>query len=129
MKTRNLVITAIGLLFAVTVSATKVPTLNVIPLKDKKALMAFETSKPVKVEVTLKNQRGETIYYKKSTQAVEDLRLILNFKNLNDGIYNVIADLGNCKISREIKLVNSMVSAVGDEHKAFTPYFKFENIF
>ncbi|HZH73992.1 MAG TPA: hypothetical protein VFD91_15960 [Mariniphaga sp.] len=127
MKTRDFVLTALGLLLAVTVSATKIPTLNVVPLKEQRALMAFESEKPTAVEVSLKNQKGETLYYKKSKAAVEELKLILNFKNLVDGVYDVSVELDNCKLNRQIKLTGHKVSEVGDASRTYGPYCKFED--
>lgn len=127
MKTRNFVLTAFGLLLAATVSATKIPTLNVVPLRDEKALMAFESGKPSSIEISLKNQKGETLYYKKSEVAVEEMKLIFNLKNLNDGLYNVNVDMGDCKINRQIKLADHKVSEVGDANRTYGPYCQFED--
>lgn len=127
MKTRNYVLTVLAIIIAVTASATKIPTLNVIPVEQHKALVAFENSKPAAVEVTVSNKLGQVLYYKKSEAPVENIRLILDFQDLEDGNYDVTLDFNNIEINREITVANNQLTKVGDASRAYGPYHQFEN--
>ena len=127
MKTKNLVLTALAVFVAATGFATQLPTMNVIPVKNEKALVAFETMSPATFELSLKNQRGETIYYKKSEKPAQSYKLVLDLKDLEDGNYHVNLKHGNCNLDRLITVSNGMNLKVGEEIRMFSPYYKFEN--
>lgn len=127
MKTKNLVLTALAIFVAATGFATQLPTLNVIPVENEKALVAFETLSPQAFELSLKNNRGETLYYKKSEEPMQEFRLIFDLQNLEDGNYHVNLKHGNCTLDRQITVSNGMHLTVGEEIRMFTPYYKFEN--
>lgn len=127
MKTRNFVLTACALIVAATVSATKIPTLNVIPVEKQKALVAFETAKPAAVELSVKNNAGEILYYKKSETPVDQMRMVFDFQDLKDGVYDVSLDFNNCKINREVSISRHQLVNVGEQKRAFGPYCKFED--
>jgi hypothetical protein len=127
MKTKNLVLTAMAVLVAATVFATQLPTMNVIPVQNEKALVAFETMSPATFELSLKNQRGETIYYKKSEEPVQSYKLVFDLQNLEDGNYHLNLKHGNCTLDRLITVSNGTNLKVGEEIRMFSPYFKFED--
>ncbi len=127
MKTRNFTLTVFAVFVSVTVSATKIPTLNVIPISEHKALIAFETAKPASVELTLKSRQGEILYCKNSEGPVNKIEVIFNFHKLNNGIYDVCLKINNYKISREIFISDNFLKKIGAEKKAFVPYCSFEN--
>ncbi|MBW6534352.1 MAG: hypothetical protein K0B11_05055 [Mariniphaga sp.] len=127
MKTKNLVLTAMAVFVAATVFATQLPTMNVIPVKNEKALVAFETMSPANFELSLKNQRGETVYYKKSEVPVQNYKLVFDLKNLENGNYHVNLKHGNCTLDRLITVSNGTNLKVGEEIRMFSPYYKFGN--
>ncbi len=127
MKTKNLVLTAMAVFVAATVFATQLPTMNVIPVQNEKALVAFETMSPANFELTLKNQRGETIYYKKSEEPAQSYKLVLDLQDLDDGNYHVNLKHGNCNLDRLVTISNGKNLKVGEEIRMFSPYYKFEN--
>ena len=127
MKTKNFMLTALALVVAITVSATKIPTLNVIPVENQKALVAFENSHPSDVELSIRNKSGEVLYYKKSQAPVENMRMVFNFMELKDGVYNVCLEVNNCKISREITVSEHQLKQVGAQVRAFSPYCTLED--
>jgi hypothetical protein len=127
MKTRNFVLTALAVIVATAASATKIPTLNVVPVQKQKALVAFENTKPAAVEISVKNQVGEVLYYKKSEKPVENFHMLFDFHDLQDGVYDVSLDFNNCKINREITITNHLLKNVGKQERAFGPYCKLEN--
>jgi hypothetical protein len=127
MKTRNFVLTALVLLVAATGFATQLPTMNVIPVENEKALVAFETMSPATFELSLKNQRGEIIYYRKSEEPAQNYRVVFDLHNLDEGNYHVNLKHGNCALHRQITISNGKSIKVGDEIRMFSPYCKFEN--
>lgn len=127
MKTKSLLLTAMAIFVAATGFATQLPTMNVIPVQNEKALVAFETMSPANFELSLKNQRGETIYYKKSEEPVQSYRLVFDLQELEDGNYHVNLNHGNCTLDRLITISNGTNLKVGEEIRMFSPYYKFEN--
>jgi hypothetical protein len=127
MKTKILLLTALAVFVAATGFATQLPTMNVIPVKSEKALVAFEAMSPANFELSLKNQRGETIYYKKSEEPVQNYKLVFDLQNLEDGNYHVNLKHGNCTLDRLITISNGTNLKVGEEIRMFSPYYKFEN--
>lgn len=127
MKTRNFVLTALAILVAAAGFATQLPTMNVIPVENEKALVAFETLSPATFELSLKNQRGETVYYKKSEEPAQNYRVIFDLHNLDDGNYHVNLKHGNCTLDRKITVSNGKSIRVGEEIRMYSPYCKFEN--
>ncbi|MEE4286620.1 MAG: hypothetical protein V2I31_10735 [Mariniphaga sp.] len=127
MKTKNFVLTAMAVLVAATVFATQLPTMNVIPVQNEKALVAFETMSPANFELSLTNQRGETIYYKKSEEPAQNYKVVLNLQELEDGNYHVNLKHGNCTLDRQITVSNGTNLKVGEEIRMFSPYYNFEN--
>ncbi len=127
MKTKNLVLTAMAVFVAATGFATQLPTMNVIPVQNEKALVAFETMSPANFELTLTNRKGEVLYYKKSDEIVQNHRMVFDLHELEDGDYTVRLKHGNCTLTREITLSNHSSIKVGEEIRMFSPYYKFEN--
>ena len=127
MKTKSLLLTVMAVFVAATVFATQRPTMNVIPVQNEKALVAFETMSPANFELSLKNQRGETIYYKKSEEPAQNYKLVFNLQDLEDGNYHVNLKHGNFTLDRQITISNGKHLKVGEEIRMFSPYYKFEN--
>lgn len=127
MKTKSLVLTALAIFVAATGFATQLPTMNVVPVKNEKALVAFETMSPATFELSLKNHRGEILFYKKSEEPVQNYGLVFDLHNLEDGNYHVSLKHGNCMLDRQITVSNGTNLKVGEEIRMFSPSFKFEN--
>jgi hypothetical protein len=126
MKTKSLALTALAILVAATVSATKLPTMNIIPVQKEKALVAIESVSPSNFELTIQNSNGETLYYKKSESPVQKYSMVINFHELDLGNYEVSLTYGNCKLSRVVTIKNHGVIIVGEEITQFAPSYKFE---
>ncbi len=127
MKTKSMAFSALALLVAVTVSATKLPTMNVIPVQKEKALVAFECASPSDFELSIQNSNGETLYYKKSEKPVQSFSTVVNFHELETGSYDVSLTYGNCKLSREVTILKNGNIAIGEEITQFAPSYKFED--
>jgi hypothetical protein len=127
MKTKNLVLTALAVFVATSVSAAKLPTMNVIPVEQEKALVAFEAGTPAAFELSVTNNKGETVYFKKSEKPVANYRMIFDFHDLEDGNYKISLDYNNCKISREVLISDHRCMRVGEEIKCYGPFYKYED--
>ncbi|MFW6290095.1 MAG: hypothetical protein ACOC0R_03920 [Mariniphaga sp.] len=127
MKTRNFVLTAVALFVAATVSATKLPTLNVFPVEKQKALVSFESPKAASVEISVKSKAGEILYYKKSDAPVENLRMVFDFAELKNGTYDVSLDVNYCKINREVIVSNHHLQVAPEEKRVYKPFCNFED--
>jgi hypothetical protein len=127
MKTKNLVLTALAVFVAATVFATQLPTMNVIPVENEKALVAFETMSPADFELTVTNRNGDVFYYKKSDEPAQSHRMVFDLHELEKGNYNVSLKHGNCTLTREITISNHSGMKVGNEIRMYSPYYKFEN--
>jgi len=127
MKTKSLALTAIAVLVAATVSATKFPTMNIIPVQKDKALVAIESSSPSEFELSLQNSSGETLYYKKSEKPVQTFSTLFNLHELESGQYEVSLTSGNCKLTREVNISKDGIIKVGEEVAQFAPCYKFED--
>jgi hypothetical protein len=127
MKTKSLLLTAMAIFVAATGFATQLPTMNVIPVQNEKALVVFETMSKANFELSLKNQWGKTIYFKKSEEPVQNYKLVFDLQNLEDGIYEVSLKHGNCNLNRQVTVSNGKHLKVGEEIRMYSPYYKFEN--
>jgi hypothetical protein len=127
MKTKSLALSALALLVAVTVSATKLPTMNIIPVQKEKALVAFECASPSDFELSIQNSNGETLYYKKSEKPVQSFSTLISFHKLEAGSYEVSLNYGNCKLSREVTIAKHGNLTVGEEITEFAPTYKYED--
>ncbi|SHF44306.1 hypothetical protein SAMN05444274_105239 [Mariniphaga anaerophila] len=109
-----------------TAFAVQLPAMNVIPVQDDKALIAFETLSPANFELLIKNDRGEILFSKKSDSPVQEFRTVFDLKFLENGNYKVCLCHGNCRLAREITISDTHL-AVGSETRAYCPYYAFED--
>lgn len=127
MKTKSLVFTVLAVLFAFAASATKLPTMNVIPIEKEKALVAFESATPSSFELSIQDENGAFVYYKKSEKPVQTYSMVFNLNQLEEGNYDVCLTYGNYKLSRDMFIdVNGKIK-VGEEMTEYAPVYKFEN--
>ena len=126
MKTNIFMMTAIAVLFVTSAFATKLPSVKVVSLKPEKALVTFEADDAKQVELTLKDQTGAILYYKRTTEATTSHKTLLNFSEMEDGLFTLITAYDNCKIVRQLELENQQVK-VGGEMRAYDPFFNFKD--
>jgi len=129
MKTKNLVLSAMAVFVATTVFATQLPTMNVVPVNNRKAMVAFEALSPDAFEISVKNRQGETLYYKKSEKPAQTYRTVFDLHNLEEGVYEVCMNSGNFTLVRQLTVSAHSRLKVGEEIRMFSPACSFrENI-
>lgn len=110
MKTIKLFLVAVFLSLATWVSATEKPTLNVIQVEGEKLLVAFHSENTTKVNLTIKDSEGNTIYYKSTRRPVSDLRQLYDISNLENGTYLFQVGVNDYKISRKVTINQDQLS-------------------
>jgi len=101
---------AMFLSLATWVSATEKPTLNVIQVEGEKVLVAFHSENATKVNLTIKDSEGNTIYYKSTRRPVSDLRQLYDISNLENGTYLFQVGVNDYKISRKVTINQDQLS-------------------
>ncbi|HDR51407.1 MAG TPA: hypothetical protein ENN90_07270 [Mariniphaga anaerophila] len=127
MKTKNLVLTALAVFVTATVFATHLPAMNVIPVNDGKALVAFEAISPDAFEISVKNKRGETLYYKKSDVPAQTYRTLFDLHDLEDGVYEVCLKSGHTILVRQVTVSAHSPLKVSEQFRMFSPTCSFED--
>ncbi len=126
MKTRFFILTLLAAMFTLTGNAAKIPTMKVESVDSGKALVAFDPGVAKNFEVTIKDSRGEILYYKKTETAQTDFKTVFDFSELESGIYTLCINFDNCTIYRDLVMENRKMK-VGNEIRTFDPYFRLEN--
>ncbi len=126
MKAKNWVITALAFFIVSLANATDTPKMNVVSLGTQKALVSFKSPTAATLEITITNNSGEIVYYKKSEAKLNEYRKIFDFSELGNGNFNVCLDYGLYSINRDLQ-VSKKTIIVGPAEKLFEPYFFIKN--
>lgn len=126
MKTKRIILSVFAVLMASAVFATKLPSMKIVPVEAEKTIVSFETGSAAQFELSVKSLNGETLYYKKSEEPVENYRAVFDFSNLNSGCYQLSLSSGNCTLNRKLTISGKRIE-VGDEVRLFAPVYSFEN--
>lgn len=126
MKTKAFILSVFAIFLASTVFATKLPSMKIVPSEVSKTVVTFETGSAAGFELSVKSLSGETLYYKKSEEPVENYRTVFDFSKLNNGIYQVSLSTGNCTLNRKLTISGERIK-VGEEIRLFAPVYSFEN--
>ncbi len=122
MKTKIFILTGLAVLIATAGFATKFPTMNVISVDAKKAIVTFEPGAAKSFELTITDQQGQVLYYKKSESTSTDYKKVFDFSELKNGNFNLSINYDNCTISRDLVKENNELT-VGDELRLYEPWF------
>lgn len=126
MKTKTFLLILLATFTFSTVFATKLPSMNIVPVQSGKTLLAFENYKSAHFEVTITNSDNEILYYKKSEEPVEKYRTVLNFSELENDSYNLSLTVGNWTLNRKLTVKGEKVE-VGEEVRLAAPVFSYKN--
>lgn len=126
MKTKTIILSVFALLLASAVFATKLPSMKIVPMGAEKTIVTLESGSAAGFELSVKNLQGETLYYKKSENPVENYRTVFDFSKLNSGCYNLSLNSGNCTLNRKLTISGENIE-VGDEIRLFAPVYTFED--
>ena len=126
MKTKQFFITMLAIVFAANAFATETPKMSIIPLKDTKALVAFEQATPSVNEITITDEYGKIRYYKRSQNEMTGYKKIFDLSQLENGAYEVKMKAGTTTVKRGLEIIDGNVS-VQKQKIEVDPYFSFKN--
>lgn len=126
MKTKQFILVILALVFVTNVFATETPTMNIIPLKDTKALIAVSQETPTVNEISIISENGEIMYFKESKKEITSYKQIFDLSQLENGTYEVKLKVGTTTIKNGLKINNGTVS-VEAQKKEVDPVFTFAN--
>lgn len=112
--------------FANTLMAAGNLKVNILPLTSEKAVVAISNTDAANFKISIKNDNGETVYYKETDGNNKDYRKIFDFSDLDRGIYKLSVSANGLTTEREFKIDNSNI-AVGKEKSLLEPYFGYKN--
>ena len=112
--------------FANTLMAAGNLKVNILPLTSDKAVVAISNTDAANFKISIKNDNGETVYYKETDGNNKDYRKIFDFSDLDRGIYKLSVSVNGLTTEREFKIENSNI-AVGKEKSLLEPYFGYKN--
>ncbi len=111
MKTKQFAALLLVLVVTISAGAAEIPGMNIVALKGSKTLVTAVTDPHVAAEITIENDAGEIIYYRK-TKASPQFKFIFNLSKLSDGRYTFYLHSGKLHARREIKIQNGQVEVV-----------------
>lgn len=126
MKTKALFLFVLATFTVSAIFATQLPSMNILPVKAEKTILAFENGKAEHFELTVANSDNEILYYKKSETPVENYKTAFDFSNLENGMYHVTLTVGNWTLDRELTVKGRQIE-VGEEVRLAAPVFQFED--
>ena len=125
MKTKTSVIAIIAIFLATNVFAAKNLKFNITPLEDSKVLISINVKPSSKPSLTIVNDAGETIYFKRCKNNDNFKKQVFNFSNLENGNYEVKLTTGNTTFKNEMRIHNGVIT-VNKQNKEVQPYFSLE---
>lgn len=122
MKTKSWAITALACFIVAIGHATDFPKMNVIPIEEEKALIAYQSSEATPLEITLTNDEGEILYFKRTQKRHNEYKKVFDFSELGEGKFCICVNFGNRSISRNVTIAEGNIS-IGEPQRLYEPYF------
>ena len=126
MKTKNVVLLTMALLFAAIGNAADFPKLSVTQLDSRKALLAYNASQATPLEITVTASNGDIMYFKRTSERHKDYSEVLDFNQLGSGNYCICFNYGNQSINRPVSVSEKEI-AVGPVQYCYEPCFKMQD--
>lgn len=126
MKTLKFLTSMSAVAIVAIATAVEKPKMNVIPLSPDRAVVAITNEKPAYFEVSIETQKGDLVYYKKSSTPITDYQKTFDFTNLENGDYVISLKVNDTQLSKNFN-VNSKQILVGESMLKFDPYFTFSD--
>ncbi len=124
MKTIKFFLPLVAVALVLIATATEKPKMNVIPLEDDKALIAIASEKPAYFELSIESQNGDLLYFKESSTEITDLRQVIDYSNLENGLYKLKLKVNDTFVSRDIEVNNSGL-IIAEAKMKYAPYFTY----
>lgn len=112
--------------FANTLMAGGNLKVNILPLTSDRAVVAISNTDAANFKISIRNNNGETVYYKETEGDSKDYRKIFDFSDLERGDYKLLVSVNGLTTEREFKIDNTKI-AVGKEKSLLEPYFNFKD--
>jgi hypothetical protein len=126
MKTKQLILAILAIVFTANVFATEIPQMNIIPLEDAKALVTISQETPALNEISIISEKAGTVYFKKSIKKIAGYRQIFDLSQLEDGSYTVKLKAGATTVKRDMEINNGTISVTAQKTE-LDPFFIFDN--
>ncbi len=111
--------------FANTLMAGGNLKVNILPLTSEKAVVAISTVDAANLQISIENEKGETVYYKETDADNKDYRKVFDFSNLEKGDYKLSVSTNGLTSERTFSIDNENI-AVGKEKSLIEPYFAYK---
>ena len=124
MKTIKFFLTIVAFTIVTVTTAVEKPQMNVIRLDDEKALIAISNEKPAHFELSITSEYGDLVYYKESESELANLRQVINYAALENGLYTMKLKVNDTFLTTDFKIDNSGMK-VGETKINYEPYFSY----
>jgi len=111
--------------FANTLMAGGNLKVNILPLTSERAVVAITTVDAANLQISIENEKGETVYYKETDADNKDYRKVFDFSNLEKGDYKLSVSTSGLTTERTFSIDNENI-AVGKEKSLIEPYFAYK---
>lgn len=126
MKTIKFLITISAVAIVAIATAVEKPKMDVTPLTADRAVVSITNEKPAFFEVSIKTQKGDLVYYKKSSEPITDYQKTFDFTNLENGNYVLNLRVNDTELAKDLKVFSNQIS-VGESILKIDPYFSFND--
>jgi len=112
--------------FANTLMAAGNLKVNIRPLESEKAVVEISNTTASNFQISIENEKGETVYYKETGADSNDFNKVFDFSELENGNYKLSVAIDGLSSERSFKINNSKIS-VGKEKTNMAPYFAYKD--
>lgn len=126
MKTMYLFTALLVVFMSATGYATEKPKMIISAGDEQLTSIQFESPAPTWIEITIKDDDGGTVYYKKSSKRTEQFKQQFDFSEFRNGKYYVSINYGNQSLNRELYISANKIG-ISPVKFLYEPYIKLEN--
>lgn len=109
-----------------TLFATGNLKVNIIPLKNEKAIVAVTSLSNTSFKMTLTDEKNRTVFYKENTDQSENYSKVYNFSDLEDGRYKLTVVADGLTTERSFQKNRGKIE-VGEEKTTLEPFFGYND--
>lgn len=124
MKTKTMLVVFFAGALTVASYATERPKMNVQSIDADRLLISMETENSSEMEVSIRDNRGNTVYFNQVKQPATAYNRIFDMENLENGEYSMKLKVDDMISVRKLTVDNNRV-AVGNAENLVAPFFVF----
>ena len=125
MKTKTSILTIFAVALVFIATASDKPRTHVRSLNADQVLVTVQSEEASKMEVSIEDNNGNIVYYKRSKKPIDSYAKIFNVQQLEDGDYSLALTVNDRVIKRNLAIYNEKIS-VGEEQDLIPPFFTFD---